>query len=244
MNTTQILIFFILLGASCVQGITGFGVSLVAFPLLALLMPPTQAVPLLVAVSLIICLMIALGSKEAAKFSQIRILLLAGVISTPFGALLLKVISPAALSIFAGILISTTSLFLLTGKKIHLGSRRTPAELFIGALSGLLNGSLSMSGPPIIIFMANDGNGKNSIRGNFSLYSFILNIITMASMIWNGLFGFSSIGNFAAAAPAVILGTLAGSAISKKLNERIFRYIILVFLAAMGIWTLIGAICK
>ena len=244
MTINMLLIFTVMLFASCVQGITGFGVSLVAFPLLTLLMPATSAVPLLVSVSLIICLMITISSRQAAKFKSVRIMLLAAVISTPLGAALLKVISPSALSIFAGILISTTSIFLMTGKRIPLGSRRTPAELFIGALSGLLNGSLSMSGPPIIIFMTNEGKGKNSIRGNFSLYSFILNIITMSAMVYNGLFNADCAGKFAAAAPAVIIGTFLGTAISKKLSDRRFHIIILSFLAAMGVWTFFTALLK
>lgn len=236
-----VILAIVLIFSSMVQGITGFGISLVAFPLLALFISPSIIVPTLVLVSVIINIMVFRSARGAVNFREIRVMLLFAVIATPFGAYLIKTLSSDALSIVAGILISGTSLMLMSGKHVSFRNENF-AKSITGFLSGTLNGSLSMSGPPIILFMSNEGKNKNEIRGNFSLYSMLINICTVVSYFFADMLTMDVMQSFAFALPAILLGTALGIRISGKVNEKLFKRIVLIFLLLMGINTLAFAI--
>lgn len=228
--------------AAIVQGITGFGFSLVAFPLLALLLPVQVATPILVLSSLILNV-IVFKSVTGIRFKGIRAMTLLAIISTPIGAYILKVISPDILKISVGIVITATALFLLKGYQVKF-KRELLARSITGFFSGLLNGTLSMSGPPIILYMSNQGAEKDNLRGSFSLFAMITNVFAIITLYYAGLINSTVFVNFVELIPALIIGVILGVQISRKVNEIAFRKITLYLLIAMGISTLILTLVK
>lgn len=232
----------IMMIAAIVQGITGFGFSLVAFPLLALLLPVQVVTPILVLSSLILNV-IVFKSVTGIRFKGIRAMTLLAIISTPIGAYILKVISPDILKISVGIVITATALFLLKGYQVKF-KRELLARSITGFFSGLLNGTLSMSGPPIILYMSNQGAEKDKLRGSFSLFAMITNVFAIITLYYAGLINSTVFVNFVELIPALIIGVILGVQISRKVNENTFRKITLYLLIAMGISTLILTLVK
>jgi uncharacterized membrane protein YfcA len=83
---TPLLVIFL---AALVRSTFGFGDAVVALPLLALLLGLTTATPLVALVSFTLALGILLQSWQAVDFRAIGPLVLAAVVTTPLGVLVL-----------------------------------------------------------------------------------------------------------------------------------------------------------
>jgi uncharacterized membrane protein YfcA len=232
------LIFF---ASALLQGLSGFGFSILAVPLITLLMPPKTAVPILMLYSIVINLVVLHSARKHIDIRKIWMLLIAGIVGLPFGAHLLVVLDGNVLKIFIGIMILIFGTLLLFGFRKDLKHEKI-AMLPIGLISGLLSGSISISGPPIIIFLSNKQVGKQSFRGNLALYFFLLNIFTIPVFFLNGLFTKEVISYSITYLPGLIVGVIVGNLLSHKVQEQHFRKFTLILLLIMGVLAVVSGV--
>ncbi|WP_430883116.1 sulfite exporter TauE/SafE family protein [Fusibacter sp. JL216-2] len=237
---TILLGFLVVFASSCVQGMTSFGFSLLAVPLLGLFMPLDIIVPMLVLYSLLMNFMILIKLKAKPDFKAIGIILTTGIIATPLGAKLLMTANPDILKFVVGIIIFVSGIFMYKGYKVKMGSK-TLSFLTTGFMSGLLNGSISMSGPPVILFMTNEGVEKKQFRTNLTSYFFILNIITVGIFYLNGQLGAQVIKTSVYLLPALVIGVLSGVSLGNKANEDKFRTFTIMMIMAMGLLSIVSS---
>jgi uncharacterized membrane protein YfcA len=242
--TMQIILAMVIIFAGgFLQGVVGFGLSPLAIPFLALLFPLHEVVPVMVIISLLPNALVLFSARKKIKFRGFGLLIAAGILFLPVGMLSLKVLNPAYLKLAFGILITAFSVLLLLKKTFPI-RREKIGYTFAGSLSGFLNGSLSMSGPPVVLFLSIQGTEKDTVRANLGLYFAILNIVTIPIFLVGGLLTEAVRGYLWYLAPALALGTAAGIVISKKVKEAAFRKITLAVLVATGVWTVIKTISE
>ena len=236
MDTTEYLSLFAILVifiSGFTQGMTSFGFSLLALPLMTMILPIQVVVPLLMIFSLVLNSMILVKMHSYVQIKRIGILVTGGLIGTPIGVHGLLWMSESILKIIVGVLIIIVATVNLSGKKIPIrSSKRT---LFpIGLLSGFFSGSVSLGGPPIVLFLNNQGVEKQSFRGNLTMYFWILNIFSIPSYFMSGLITEPVIGYTITLLPSLILGTALGMFAGNRLNDGLFRKVSLVLITAMG----------
>lgn len=113
--------FFIILLASLIQGITGFGFALVAVPLLSLFIPEIKNItPIIVIYSLITNIIIVYKSRKYVEFKKIIPLIIFAIIATPLGTYILISFKVKTLKIIIGIIIIITALAMLKNFKIKI----------------------------------------------------------------------------------------------------------------------------
>ncbi|CAM3294230.1 sulfite exporter TauE/SafE family protein [Paenibacillus lupini] len=240
MDVDQIVfVFMIVLLAGFVQGLTSFGFALISVPLLVKLIPMQQAVPVVVVLSLMTNIAVLYSCRQHVRMKQIWPLLIASLIAAPFGTYALLYVSASALKLGAGLLVAVVSMLMLSDKSFPLGRM---AYVPIGAVSGFLNGSISMSGPPVALFLTNQGADKMTFRANITAYGLILNIITVGTYVYEGLLNEASMQTIGWAVPAMIIGVLIGIKAVGRFNERLFKTIALWLILVTGIWTAINGI--
>jgi len=240
MTITIILGLIVIFAASCIQGMTSFGFSLLAVPLLGLFMPLSTIVPMLVLFSLLMNFMILIKLKSVPDLKAIGIILLTGMIATPLGANLLKTGNPDILKFTVGIIIFISGVFMYKGYKVNM-KNKTVSFLTTGFMSGLLNGSISMSGPPVILFMTNEGVEKSQFRANLTSYFFILNVMTVFVFYFNGQLGTEVLKVSAMLLPALIVGVFAGVGLGNQTNEDKFRTYTIGLIMAMGLLSIVSS---
>lgn len=231
----------IFLVSALLQGLSGFGFSILAVPLITLFIAPKTAVPILMLYSIIINLVVLYSARKEIDLKKIWLLLLAGIIGLPFGARLLVSLDGNILKIGIGILILIFGTLLLLGYRKELKHEKI-AMIPIGIISGLLSGSISISGPPIIIFLANKQLGKHSFRGNLALYFFLLNIFTIPVFWLNGLFTKEVISHSVTFLPGLLVGVIAGNLLSHKVQEQHFKKFTLILLLIMGVLAIVSGV--
>lgn len=237
---TVVLGLIVIFAASCIQGMTSFGFSLLAVPLLGLFMPLDIIVPMLVLYSLLMNFMILVQLKGKPDFKAIGIILITGVLATPLGANLLKTANPNMLKFAVGVVIFISGAIMYKGYKVEM-KNKTMSFLTTGFMSGLLNGSISMSGPPVILFMTNEGVEKSQFRTNLTSYFFILNVMTVAVFYLNGQLGPEVIKTSGMLLPALIIGVVAGVALGNKTKEDKFRTFTIFMIMAMGLLSIVSS---
>ncbi|MDP8203013.1 MAG: sulfite exporter TauE/SafE family protein [Candidatus Tenebribacter mawsonii] len=232
---------FIFLFSAILQGLTGFGFSILAVPLITIFISPKIAVPILLIYSIIINIVVLYSARKAVDLKKIWILLVAGIVTMPLGTHLLVIMNEDLLKIFIGSMILIFGILLLIGFRRQFKNEKI-AMLPVGMLSGLLGGSISVSGPPIILFLSNQDVDKHTFRGNLAAYFFILNLFTIPVYFWNGLLT-NEVWNYSLTfLPGLLVGVIVGNLLSHKIKEDHFKKLTLILLIAMGILSIISGL--
>src|SRR5678815_414165 len=82
----MVLVMCILMSAYFIRGITGFGSALTSVPLLALSQPLQFAIPLVLALDFTASVVLGSTNTKKANWSEIKILLPAGMVGASVGA--------------------------------------------------------------------------------------------------------------------------------------------------------------
>ncbi len=225
---------FIILLASIVQGATSFGFSLLALPLLGLLFELKVVVPTLVLFSLVLNIIILVKLKMKPHIKEIGLLALFAVICIPIGVQLLIVVNESTLKLSVSILLIVISTIMISGVKLNIKNKKI-AYIITGILSGILNGAVSLSGPPVVVLLANDDKNKNEFRSNLTFLFVILNIVTIALYLKRGLFENPELVNMIYLLPVMVIGTFLGIHLGNKIDDVKFKKLVLVLLLIMGI---------
>ncbi len=231
----------ILFLGACLQGLTGFGYSLFSLPLLVMLMPPSAAVPMLSVTSLFLNLLVLLRARRSLDIRRIVPLLVSGAAALPAGIWLLRTADESLLRTVIGSLVTLSSVMYLSGFRVRVGRERL-AMIPVGLLSGVLNGATTFSGPPVILFFANQNVARHRFRASLAAYFLLLNVVAVPAFVAGGLLTGELARETAAFFPAVVAGALLGIRLADMVSEDLFRQLALIFLALLGIFSIISGI--
>ena len=235
----MIVLASIIIFVSClIQGITSFGFSLVAVPLLSVFLSLKLIVPLLVIFSFVLNSIILIKLKDYINFKEIYLLILSAVIATPIGANILINVNERILQLMVGIVVVFSAILFKTGFKIKLKNEKL-AYFPVGILSGILNGAVSLSGPPVILFLTNQDKDKQVFRATLTSFFWILNIVTIFVFFNKGLINQNVIKNVFQLMPSLLIGSILGVKIGNKVKEDNFKNLTISLMTVMGILSIV-----
>ncbi|MCF7913213.1 MAG: sulfite exporter TauE/SafE family protein [Candidatus Cloacimonetes bacterium] len=227
----------IIAASAFLQGLSSFGFSILSLPLLSIYLPPKVVVPMLLFYSIIINLTVIASCWKSFSIKYIWILLCGAVLGLPLGTYLLLILDDHSLRKGIGVFVVVLSLILLSGKRWKMKREKT-SQLIIGFFSGILSGSVGISGPPIILFLSNKGVSKDEFRANLSGYFFLLNLFTIPVYYLNGLLTKEVLHYSLNWAPALIAGVAAGTFFARKIKPEKFGRLVLILLLLTGLLSL------
>lgn len=151
LDTQTILILVIIFLGTFVNSTLGFGLGLIAMPLLAFIVDIKTAAPLVALVATTNALFIFLKNWHEVNFKNIWRMIVTSSLGIPIGLYLLKGTGDAIMKIGLSVMIIVFALYSLIGHGDRtLKSDRT--SYLFGLLGGILGGAYNMGGPPIIIY--------------------------------------------------------------------------------------------
>lgn len=164
---TALLAALILLFAYFVRGISGFGSGLIAVPLLALLLPLTFVVPLILVTDFVASVILGRTTRAHIRWDEIRVLLPTSAIGVVLGTTLLIGMPERplllALSVFV-LAFGMRNALNLHGERPIARGWALPAGLVGGTVSGLFG----TGGPPYVIYLSHRIRDKSALRATFS----------------------------------------------------------------------------
>ncbi|MBN2128064.1 MAG: sulfite exporter TauE/SafE family protein [Sedimentisphaerales bacterium] len=219
--------------AGIVQGCAGFGMALVAAPMLMLVLAPAAVVPMIVPLSTINSFVVAFEARRHIRPGLVAPLAAGGILGVPLGVHALKVLDPIHLKVGVGLFVVTVGVLLLKGWRMPLGDG-VKTKLPVGIISGFFGGSTSMGGPPVVFFLANNDTAKDTFRANLVCYFFVVNCIAIATFFARHLITWQVAGRMAMCLPGMLLGTFLGVQLSRRVPEARFRKGVMILVCVTG----------
>jgi uncharacterized membrane protein YfcA len=220
--------------AGVVKGLTGFGFSLLTVPILVILLGPKTAIPIIIILNAASNVPLYFHSRKWSSLGRIRPLIAAGIISIPVGTYLLLVLDTAVLKLIVGIAICLFALAFMLGFRREI-KREKHGLIGAGLVSGILNGLISTGGPPVILFLTNQGVPKQRFRASLIAYFLFLNTATLPVHYAGGLISLEVVEYAAIFMPALAAGALVGTRLIGYVPEAAFRKAVLTVVMAAGL---------
>lgn len=233
LSASTLLILLILFVATFIRSAFGFGEALVAVPLLAFVIPVETAAPLAVLVSITVAAVALLQDWRKVHFASAAWLLLATLLGTPLGLLLLTAAPEQAVKAGLGAVIIAFSLYSLSSRHtLELKNDRL-APLF-GFLAGVLGGAYGMNGPPLVLYGSLRRWSPQHFRATLQGYFLPASALAMTGYAVAGLWASAITEYYLLALPPVLIAVLLGRALNQRLNLRIFLRLVHLGLIVIG----------
>jgi uncharacterized membrane protein YfcA len=185
---------------SVLQGSIGFGLAVVAAPILLLVNPVFVPGPMLLAAMLLVIL-IAHRERRDVIVQDIAIASLGRVIGTVPAAYAIGTLPRNVYELLFATLVTLAVVLSMAGWHI----RRTPFNIFLAAIvSGIAGTVSSIGGPPMALVYQHETGPI--MRGTLSAIFTIGTVISMAGLWWAGRFGVVELILGAMMMPGVVLG--------------------------------------
>jgi uncharacterized membrane protein YfcA len=228
------------LAASC-QSLTGFGFALVMVPLLSLFWDVKLAVVTTTLLGTAALMPLVVEAWEHVRIWKVIPLVVGSMVGVPFGLLILDRIDPEALKIFVAAVVIGASLILYFAPRMRIGGSGPASPVAVGVLSGILRASTSMGGPPVVLYTLSREREADEFRGTLLAFFVPSSLMTVLGLGIVGRLTPKVAGTAAAALPAMTLGLVAGIWLRTRVNEELFRTLVLVVLVLSSIGVIISA---
>jgi uncharacterized membrane protein YfcA len=226
-----LILLFGALGAF-VQAVTGFGGSLVLAPVLFATMRPAQAVLLSALLGLVQSGVMVVRNRHEVLWHELRALLTFAVPGLAAGVLVLRFASPSALRVAVGVSVIVATV----ARRMLAPAARIPrgAAGPAGFLAGLLTTSVTVNGPPLVLYLSGRGTNAAQMRGTSSAVFFGLDTVTVLALGVGGTLVLAPIGALVTVVLAFPLGLVAGLWLGPQMPEHMYARAVTVVLLALG----------
>jgi uncharacterized protein len=213
---------------ACVQGAVGFGLSLLAVPVLVLVDPALVPVPLIVA-SLVLNLSNSYRNRGGVD-AGVRWLLLGSVPGTVLGAYAIAILPQRPLAITFGVLVLAAVAVSVSGLKV---APTTGSLLAAGVVSGFTGTASSIGGPPIaLVYQRARGP---ILRGTLALYFLVGSVLSVVALALFGRLGGHELAEAALLAPFMVAGSACSGPAARLLDRRRTRDAVLLLSAVSAV---------
>jgi len=232
-----ILLSLIIFFASVVRGFTGFGLALVAVPLIQFIMPVADTAVFIALINAIFSVLYFRRSREIVKGMRLGTMALWTGIGVAAGTIILKFINPAYIQLIWGLLIIFIVIALIRGLNFSIQSDKTAMTLS-GLFGGVLAGATGITGPPVAIILSSQKTPKEKFNAIISI--FILFAVSYALLFYliSDLINKNTALLALFSIPALIAGLYTGDRLVSRISQKTFTTIVYIVLIIMGIITL------
>ena len=222
-----------------VQGATGFGSGLLINAFWLHIMEPTHAIPLNVVTSLFISGVPIYKLRKKLDFSKLKQFAIFGVVGIPIGMYLLVISDPSKLKFSIGILLVIYALLMLKISSFFFFFNNKSINNIVGFISGVIGGLTALLGIIPVAWFSVQRLPKNTKRGTYEPFIFITSIAAIISFAFVGLYKIEMIFDLLKIIPALLVGSWLGIKIYNKINDNLFRKVVLGLILLSGLFLVI-----
>lgn len=197
--------------AACLQGAIGFGMALVAAPILVLIEPDLVPGPL-VASAFALVLLVSIRDRSHVDFTMVRYSMLGNGFGAFAGAAVVVALDPRGFGILFGVLVLLAVGMSAAG--FHVRVTRGSA-LGAGLLGGFMSATSAIGGPPMALVYQHAAAA--SFRGTLSTYFVFSTCVSVTALASLGAFGWHELR----LAGLLVPGQVLGFALSILVNRRL-----------------------
>jgi hypothetical protein len=217
-----------------VQGCLGFGLGIICVPPLMMLFPVTTVIPMVNAISLVLSVPLGWHARRHLKPDLAFPLIGGSICGLPLGMVLLDELNGPGFKIGVGIFLVILAAILISGWK-HPVKNQKAAIVPIGFSSGVLQTTISISGPPIILFLASQNTRKEIFRANLLIYFAAVSGVTTTIYFLRSVYTVDMLKYMGVYMIGVSVGAWMGTRMSQYISQAHFERATLLAAACMGV---------
>lgn len=233
------VVAFAIFFASCMQASIGFGMGMLAAPIVALV-DPSLVPGTLIMLAILVSTMVLVREGAALDLSGASWALAGRIPGTVLGALLLVSLPERGLALMLAFVV-LLGIGLTSFGWIPLPRRRN--LMFAGAASGLLGTATSIGGPPMALVWQRNTGAK--LRSTMSAFFLVGSLMSLAALAAAGAVDRHTAWLFVLLAPATVLGYVLSRFVNRVMDRQRLRSTAIivstigaVVLVAQQLWSL------
>ncbi len=222
--------------AAFASGLAGFAFALIASGVYLHVLEPTAAVALVLAGSLATQSVTIFRLRDGIVWRRFWPFLVGGVVGAPLGVALLGRLDGEAVRLIVGAFLVGYSLLMLAMRhppQITGGGQA--ADGAVGLIGGIMGGFAGLSGAVPTVWCNLRGWPKDEQRGVYQPFIVAMQGLALATLAASGGVGMDTWIAFAVCLPALFLGAYAGLKLYARVDDKVFRRIVLSLLLLSGL---------
>jgi uncharacterized protein len=220
-----------------VSGMAGFAFSAVAGGILLHVLPPSEAVPLMMACSVGVQAATLLALRTSMRWRESLFLIGGGLLALPIAIYLLQNADTRALRMGFGALIVVYAAYSLFRPALNTfrSIDRQGRNFLVGFGGGLIGGLTAMPGALPTIWCDMQGVPKEQQRGVVQPFIAAMQVSALVLMLCRAELPSTIVVDLAVSLPPLAAGTALGVLMFRRINETVFRRVILIMLLGSGL---------
>ena len=220
-----------------VSGMAGFAFSAVAGAILLHVLQPSEAVPLMMACSVGVQTSTLLTLRHQMRWKESLFLIAGGLLALPIAVFLLQSADTRSLQIaFGGLITAYAAYSLFRPALSHLPTiDHQGRNLLIGFGGGLIGGLTAMPGALPTIWCDMHGMPKDQQRGLVQPFIAAMQVSALVLLLTRHELPSNILIDLAVSLPPLAAGTMLGVLMFRRINEALFRRIVLIMLLVSGL---------
>ena len=230
MDTSQLALGLITLGAAVVNGALGYGFSSITVPLALLFLTNRVLNPALVPIEVALNAYVLWVNRDALQNVWRRVLpivigLAPGVI---LGTALVSQVNPGWLKFGTFVVLLPLILSQAAGFRRPIQSERSVGLVFGGGV-GVLYSVTTISGPPLAVMLSNQGLTKKDFRAALGFIRLAESSFTAMAYGYAGLYSVESMALIPYILPSIAIGVPIGAYLIQRIRPETFRRVCMSF---------------
>ena len=211
---------------SLVFSATGFGIGMIATPIMLIAYEPQTVIVVSGTVGLGVGLWIISKSWRDIPFSQILPIAIAAVCGVPFAVAILKTADSGVLSIGIAVLIILFAVgsFVKFEKEIPYS---TPVGIVVGFVVGVLLPTSGVAGSLVMLYLMTKNWERRTVRAAMAFFLVILMLSAVIGFAVAGLYTSQRLTLIGIVIVPSLAGLALGAMLVGRINERMFQYIVI-----------------
>lgn len=236
--SSYLLLGVVVLLTHFLEGITGFGCTVLALPFAIMLIGTKQAVPVLLFLALLLAIYIVWIDRKHIVWKEFfRIVLFVGL-GLPFGIFTFNYFDEKVLRWILGMFMVVVGIRGLLSCVIALNEDRLPqwALKLMLVAGGFIHGVFSSGGPLVVIYARNALPDKTNFRATISMLWLSLNTVMLVQNTISGKMTTEIWEIIGVCLPFLLVGALAGNWAHRHIKDRFFSQIVYSVLLVSGLF--------
>jgi uncharacterized protein len=235
LSTDMLLMLLAFIGSGIIRGFNGgAGANFLTAPVLAAILGPREAVPIVLLLNFITNAQIVPPVLPQIVWREILPLGLVAAVSLPLGAWALFAIDEDLMRRIVAGFAATFALLLASGWRYH-GRRGGGVSMAAGGLAGILTGAVSMGGPPVFLYLMSGPDSVAKNRAHFVMFSCIVQISAFVVFVGVGAFNERMLWLMAILLVPFSAATWVGTKLFGIASEKVFRRVTLWGMVAVSL---------
>lgn len=227
--------FIIWMLAGFITGVSGLGAAMFAVPFMSLFIEPHMLIPVSTCLVTVLCSEAGYIYRKDLLRLELRNMVLGSLPGLFLGTYILLIIPTAVLLLCIGIVMVCFVLWQFLHRVPMLaGTPSTVKALAAGFISGFLSTSVSFGGPPCAVYSLYLHWTQRQTLATINVFVGVSSLLGAGMYFFAGLIDKEVLFWSLIGMPAVTLGILLSISVTRFINIRLFRIMLLIIIAFGG----------